>query len=55
MGERVERKLIEGKPVLVVIDIQGGESRSDEPSGIPMCACITRLLMDTSMIIFAAL
>lgn len=30
-----ERKLIEGRPVLVVIDIQGGESESDEPSAIP--------------------
>jgi len=28
-------KLIEGKPVLVVIDIQGGESNGDEPSPIP--------------------
>ena len=27
-----QRKLIEGKPVLVVIDIQGGESDGDEPS-----------------------
>lgn len=31
-----ERELIEGKPVLVVIDIQGGEERSDEPRGIPL-------------------
>ena len=31
-----QRNLIEGKPVLVVIDIQGGEERSDEPSGIPL-------------------
>ncbi|MGB1250008.1 MAG: cysteine hydrolase family protein [Candidatus Promineifilaceae bacterium] len=31
-----KRELIEGQPVLVVIDIQGGEERSDEPSGIPL-------------------
>ncbi len=31
-----QRELIEGTPVLVVIDIQGGEERSDEPSGIPL-------------------
>jgi len=30
-----KRKLIEGHPVLVVIDIQGGESESNEPSAIP--------------------
>ena len=30
-----KRKLIEGQPVLVVIDIQGGESDSNEPSAIP--------------------
>ena len=30
-----KRKLIEGQPVLVVIDIQGGESESNEPSAIP--------------------
>ncbi len=29
------RALIEGNPVLVVIDIQGGDSSSDEPSAIP--------------------
>ena len=29
------RDLIEGRPVLVVIDIQGGASTSDEPSAIP--------------------
>jgi len=33
-----QRELIEGQPVLVVIDIQGGEERSDEPSGIPLMA-----------------
>lgn len=33
-----QRKLIEGKPVLVVIDIQGGESDNDEPSPIPFMA-----------------
>lgn len=31
-----KRKLIEGNPVLIVIDIQGGDERSDEPSGIPL-------------------
>ena len=30
-----KRNLIEGQPVLVVIDIQGGESAGDEPSAIP--------------------
>ncbi len=30
-----KRKLIEGQPVLVVIDIQGGESEGDEPSTMP--------------------
>lgn len=34
MGNRI-RKLIEGQPVLVVIDIQGGESGGDEPSTMP--------------------
>jgi len=29
------RKLIEGQPVLVVIDIQGGESDGEEPSAMP--------------------
>ena len=29
------RNLIEGRPVLIVVDIQGGESTSDEPSAIP--------------------
>lgn len=33
-----QRRLIEGKPVLVVIDIQGGESHGDEPSPIPFMA-----------------
>ena len=34
----MERKLIEGNPVLVVIDIQGGESNvtDDEPASIPL-------------------
>ncbi|MFW2380928.1 MAG: cysteine hydrolase family protein [Acidimicrobiales bacterium] len=32
------RDLIEGQPVLVVIDIQGGESDGDEPSAIPFMA-----------------
>jgi nicotinamidase-related amidase len=32
------RKLIEGQPVLVVVDIQGGESQGDEPSAIPFMA-----------------
>ncbi|MEM7332435.1 MAG: cysteine hydrolase [Chloroflexota bacterium] len=31
-----QRNLIEGNPVLVVIDIQGGAERPDEPSGIPL-------------------
>lgn len=31
----MKRELIEGQPVLVVIDIQGGESESDEPSAMP--------------------
>ena len=30
-----KRKLIEGQPVLVVIDIQGGASEGDEPSTMP--------------------
>ena len=30
------RNLIEGRPVPIVIDIQGGESTSDEPSAIPI-------------------
>lgn len=30
-----ERQLIEGQPVLVVIDIQGGEPESNEPSAMP--------------------
>ena len=30
-----ERELIEGQPVLLVIDIQGGPSNGDEPSSIP--------------------
>ncbi len=30
-----ERKLIEGRPVLLVIDIQGGPSDENEPSAIP--------------------
>ena len=30
-----KRKLIEGKPVLVVIDIQGGDSEGDGSSPIP--------------------
>ena len=30
-----KRNLIEGQPVLVAIDIQGGESAGDEPSAIP--------------------
>jgi nicotinamidase-related amidase len=30
-----ERHLIEGQPVLIVIDIQGGESAGAEPSAIP--------------------
>ena len=34
MGKK-KRALIEGKPVLVVIDIQGGDSSTDEPSAIP--------------------
>lgn len=37
MGE-TRRELIEGTPVLVVIDIQGGESTDDEPSAIPFMA-----------------
>ena len=31
-----KRKLIEGKPVLVVIDIQGGDESSNEDGGIPL-------------------
>ena len=34
----MQRALIEGNPVLVVIDIQGGESKSDDESGIPLMA-----------------
>ena len=30
-----KRQLIEGQPVLVVIDIQGGEAKNGEPSAIP--------------------
>jgi nicotinamidase-related amidase len=30
-----KRQLIEGQPVLVVIDIQGGEPESNEPSAMP--------------------
>lgn len=30
-----KRALIEGQPVLVVIDIQGGESSGSEPSALP--------------------
>lgn len=33
-----KRELIEGQPVLVVIDIQGGDSDGDEPSAIPFMA-----------------
>lgn len=33
--QRKERKLIEGQPVLVVIDIQGGSSEDNQPSPIP--------------------
>ena len=33
-----ERAIIEGKPVLIVIDIQGGDSTDDEPSAIPFMA-----------------
>ncbi len=32
----MQRELIEGNPVLVVIDIQGGETKSDDESGIPL-------------------
>lgn len=32
----MQRALIEGNPVLVVIDIQGGETTSDDESGIPL-------------------
>ena len=32
----MQRELIEGQPVLVVIDIQGGETKSDDESGIPL-------------------
>jgi len=32
----MERELIEGNPVLVVIDIQGGETTSGDESGIPL-------------------
>ena len=33
-----KRALLEGNPVLVVIDIQGGDSGTDEPSAIPFMA-----------------
>ena len=33
--EKKQRQLIEGQPVLVVIDIQGGDSGDDTPSPIP--------------------
>ena len=35
---KVERKLIEGNPVLIIIDIQGGETNSDpdQPVSIPL-------------------
>lgn len=40
LGESImpskKRELIEGKPVLVVIDIQGGEPAEGKPSAIPM-------------------
>jgi len=35
MATSAPRNLIEGQPVLIVIDIQGGESTSDEPLAIP--------------------
>ena len=35
MTTATERQLIEGQPVLIVIDIQGGESAGVEPSAIP--------------------
>jgi len=35
MNHNKKRKLIEDQPVLVVIDIQGGESADDGPSAIP--------------------
>ena len=36
MIHRRKRNLIEGQPVLVVIDIQGGEPEGDAPSAIPL-------------------
>jgi hypothetical protein len=35
MNTNTERKLIEGRPVLVVIDIQGGAPMGAEPSALP--------------------
>lgn len=35
LPSKPRRELIEGRPVLIVIDIQGGESTGDEPSAIP--------------------
>ena len=35
MTQRKKRNLIEGQPVLVVVDIQGGEPTGDGPSAIP--------------------
>ena len=34
--EKTQRQLIEGQPVLVVIDIQGGEPEDGKPSPIPL-------------------
>ncbi len=36
MTEKITRKLIEGKPALIVIDIQGGEPKNDDPPAIPV-------------------
>ncbi len=35
MSSTTDRALIEGRPVLIVIDIQGGESSGDSPSSMP--------------------
>lgn len=54
-AQQPQRKLIEGQPVLVVVDIQGGESMDSGPSAIPfMPVSITPLWMVINTTTFAA-
>lgn len=48
------RALIEGNPVLVVIDIQGGDCSTDEPSAIPFMSNYQKYMDRAPAIIKAA-